>query len=104
MKVAVFSTKKYDREFLSVANASRHELRFFEPHLDEETVSLATGFEAVCVFVNDQVNAAVIARLHSLGVRLIALRCAGYNNRSEEAGLRLHLDGIEGEWKAEIVL
>ena len=43
--------------------ASRHELRFFEPHLSEETVGLAAGFEAVCVFVNDQVNAAVIARL-----------------------------------------
>jgi D-lactate dehydrogenase len=80
MKVAVFSTKKYDREFLSAANGSRHELRFFEPHLNEETVELATGFEAVCVFVNDQVTARVIARLHRLGVRLIALRCAGYNN------------------------
>jgi D-lactate dehydrogenase len=80
MKVAIFSTKSYDREFLGGANASRHELRFLEPHLDEETVGLAEGFEAVCVFVNDQVNAAVIATLQSLGVRLIALRCAGYNN------------------------
>ncbi len=80
MKTAVFSAKKYDREFLIAANCSRHELRFFEPHLSEETAGLAGGFEAVCVFVNDQVNAAVIAKLHSLGVRLIALRCAGYNN------------------------
>ncbi len=80
MKIAVFSAKKYDREFLSAANGSRHELRFFEPHLSEETAGLAAGFDAVCVFVNDQVNAAVIARLDSLGVRLIALRCAGYNN------------------------
>lgn len=80
MKIAVFSTKPYDREFLSSANASRHELHFFEPHLSEQTAGLAAGFEAVCVFVNDQVNAAVIATLESLGVRLIALRCAGYNN------------------------
>lgn len=80
MKIAVFSAKKYDREFLSAANRSRHELRFFEPHLGEETAGLAGGFDAVCVFVNDQVNATVIARLDSLGVRLIALRCAGYNN------------------------
>ncbi len=80
MNVAIFSAKKYDREFLSAANSSRHELRFFEPHLNEETVGLTTGSQAVCVFVNDQVNAAVIERLHSLGVRLIALRCAGYNN------------------------
>lgn len=80
MKIAVFSTKQYDCEFLSAANGSRHELRFFEPHLNEETVGLAAGLGSVCVFVNDHVNAAVIARLHSLGVRLIALRCAGYNN------------------------
>ena len=80
MNVAIFSVKKYDREFLNATNGSHHELRFFEPHLNEETVSLATGSQAVCVFVNDQVNAAVIERLHSLGVRLIALRCAGHNN------------------------
>jgi len=80
MKIAVFSAKKYDREFLNAANGSLHELRFFDPHLNEETVGLATGSQGVCVFVNDQVNAAVIERLHSLGVRLIALRCAGYNN------------------------
>lgn len=80
MNVAIFSTKNYDREFVRAANASRHELRFFEPHLNEETVGLASGSEAVCVFVNDQVNAAVIEKLRSLGVRLIALRCAGYNN------------------------
>src|SRR6266481_7176677 len=80
MTIAIFSAKKYDREFLSAANASRHQLCFFEPHLSEETVGLAMGFDAVCVFVNDQVNAAVIATLESLGVRLIALRCAGYNN------------------------
>ena len=80
MNVAIFSAKKYDREFLNAANGSLHKLRFFEPHLNEETASLAAGFEAVCVFVNDQVNAAVIATLESLGVRLIALRCAGYNN------------------------
>src|ERR1700750_1955104 len=80
MNVAIFSEKKYDREFLNAANYSLHKLRFLEPHLNEETVNLAAGFEAVCVFVNDRVNAAVIAKLRSLGVRLIALRCAGYNN------------------------
>ncbi len=89
MKIAIFSAKKYDREFLSAANASRHELRFFEPHLNEETAGLAVGFEAVCVFVNDQVNAAVIATLRSSGVRLIALRCAGYNNVDLKAAAKL---------------
>jgi D-lactate dehydrogenase len=80
MKVAVFSTKAYDREFLESANASRDELRFFEPQLNIETASLAVGFEAVCVFVNDRLDLAVIERLVSGGTRLIALRCAGYNN------------------------
>ena len=88
MNVAIFSAKKYDREFLNAANGARYELRFFEPHLNEETVSLAAGFEAVCVFVNDQVNTAVIATLESLGVRLIALRCAGYNNVDLSAATR----------------
>jgi D-lactate dehydrogenase len=80
VKVAIFSAKRYDREFLSAANNSRHQLHFFEPHLNETTASLAAGFGAVCVFVNDHVNAAVIAKLASLDIRLIALRCAGYNN------------------------
>jgi D-lactate dehydrogenase len=88
VNVAIFSGKKYDREFLNAANSSRHELRFLEPHLNGETVSLAAGFEAVCVFVNDHVDAAVIARLRSLGVRLIALRCAGYNNVDLSAATR----------------
>lgn len=80
MKVAVFSAKAYDREFLIAANASRHELHFFEPHLSIETASLASGFDVVCIFVNDQISAAVIEKLSALDVRLIALRCAGYNN------------------------
>lgn len=80
MKVAVFSAKGYDREFLEAANASRHELQFFEPRLSTETASLAAGFEAVCVFVNDQLDKEVIATLAKSGTRLIALRCAGYNN------------------------
>ena len=82
MNVAIFSAKKYDREFLNAANGSLHELRFFEPQLNEETVRLATESQAVCVFVNDQVNGAVIERLHSLGVRLIALRCSRLNRQS----------------------
>ena len=104
MKVAVFSARNYDREFLSTANAARHEIHFFEPHLIETTASLAAGFGAVCVFVNDHVNAAVITKLASLDIRLIALRCAGYNNRSEEVGFSLHFDEAEREWKAELVL
>lgn len=80
MKVAVFSAKQYDREFLGAANGSRHELQFLEPRLTGETAGLAAGFGAVCVFVNDRVDRPVLTKLASLGIRLIALRCAGYNN------------------------
>ena len=80
MRVAVFSSKAYDREFLEAANASRHQLRFFEPQLHAETAPLAAGFDAVCVFVNDRLDAKVIEKLASSGTRLLALRCAGYNN------------------------
>lgn len=81
MRVAVFSTKPYDREFLEAANRSfGHELVFFEPRLASQTVSLADGFPTVCVFVNDEVDARVLLHLHRHGTRHIALRCAGYNN------------------------
>jgi Lactate dehydrogenase and related dehydrogenases len=80
VKVAIFSAKNTTASFSTRQMVRVINCRFFEPHLNEETVGLATGFEGVCVFVNDHVDAAVIARLRSLGVRLIALRCAGYNN------------------------
>jgi len=81
MKVAVFSTKPYDRQFLRDANEPHgHDLVFFEPHLAPETVSLARDFPAVCAFVNDELDSYVIAKLAQFGVRLIALRSAGFNN------------------------
>lgn len=81
MRIAIFSSKPYDRSFLDAANASRgYDLVYFEPRLTEETVSLARGFETVCVFVNDALPAAVLQALHEGGTRLIALRCAGFNN------------------------
>jgi D-lactate dehydrogenase len=89
MKIAVFSAKRYDREFLDAANAGRHTLRFLEPHLSEETASLAAGFDAVCVFVNDTLNASVLETIAAFGVKLIALRCAGFNNVDLHAAARL---------------
>ena len=81
MKVAVFSAKPYDRNFLEQANRQHnHQLKFFTPNLNLETVDLANGFEAVCAFVNDRLDLPVIEILHQQGIRLIALRCAGYNN------------------------
>lgn len=72
MKIAVFSTKPYDRKFLEQANAGRHDLHFLEPHLSGELAALATGFDGVCAFVNDHLDAPVIEELARLGVRLIA--------------------------------
>ncbi len=95
MRIAVFGTKGYDQRFLSEANAGReHELVFLEPRLDPTTVSLAAGCRAVCVFVNDMVDAGVLGALASLGVRLVALRCAGFNNVDLAAAERLRIDVV----------
>ncbi len=81
MKLAFFDTKSYDIPgFDRYALPAGIEVKYFEPNLDEDTVSLAAGFDAVCVFVNDTVNAAVVEKLHELGVKAILLRCAGFNN------------------------
>jgi D-lactate dehydrogenase len=92
MKTVVFSTKPYDREFLELANQTAgQELSFLESRLAPPTVKLAEGFESVCVFVNDQLDASVLIGLKKAGVKHIALRCAGFNNvdlaSAEELGL-----------------
>jgi len=82
MKVAVFSTKPYDREFLTAANstlAQPHELLFYEAQLNQRSTSLAQNCSAVCCFVNDHLDAVVLQQLADTGVKLIALRCAGFN-------------------------
>jgi len=81
MKVAVCSAQSYDRQFLLAANRDiGHELVFFDSRLCEETRQMVAGFTAVCAFVNDTLNAAVLKTLAAQGTRLIALRCAGFNN------------------------
>lgn len=81
MRVAVFSTKPYDRDSLTSANAAHgHQLEFFEAALSLQTCSLAAGFEAVCVFVHDQLDAHLLRCLAGQGVKVVALRCAGFNN------------------------
>lgn len=92
MRTAVFSAKAYDRRFLTQANAAgHHELVFFDARLDQTTIPLIEGFDAVCVFVNDTLDAVVINALAAKGVRAVALRCAGYNNvdliAAEAAGI-----------------
>lgn len=86
MRVAVFSTKVYDREFLDRANAAHgHDLVYFEPRLLPETAPLAAGFDGVCAFVNDDLSAEVLATLAAGGTRLVALRSAGFNHVDLEA-------------------
>jgi D-lactate dehydrogenase len=81
MKVAIFSTKAYDRRYLEAANIKfNHDLTFLEPRLTQETVSLGAGFQSVCVFVNDYLDKRVLRSLADGGTSLIALRCAGFNN------------------------
>ena len=81
MKVTLFDAKPYDLPgFRRYGEQAGIEFKIYETKLNEDTVSLAAGSDAVCVFVNDTVNAPVIDRLAEHGVRAVALRCAGYNN------------------------
>ncbi|NJD25347.1 MAG: 2-hydroxyacid dehydrogenase [Betaproteobacteria bacterium] len=81
MKIAVFSAKRYDRDYLDAANASEgHTLKYQEAPLDLDTVHLAAGYDAVCIFVNDKADAAVLQQLKAGGTGLVALRCTGFNN------------------------
>ena len=92
MRVAVFSTKNYDRQFLqSAAKTAGHELVFFEPRLTLETAPLASDFPAICAFVNDQLSSDVLARLAAGGTRFIVLRSAGFNNVDLDACRELEL-------------
>lgn len=90
MKTAVFSTKPYDQKYLISANEDwGHELVFYETHLNEQTCRLSEGFQAVCVFVNDELTASVLKCLSGHGCRVVALRCAGFNNVDLQAAKRM---------------
>ncbi|WP_313170246.1 2-hydroxyacid dehydrogenase [Massilia oculi] len=90
MKTAVYSARRYDKTMLAQANVDAgHELRFLEDRLSRETAILAEGCEAVCVFVNDTVDAEVLGILAGQGVRLVATRSTGYNHVDAAAARRL---------------
>jgi len=80
MRIAVFSTKPYDARYLERANAGVHELAFFDVRLSLNSAALAAGADAVCAFVNDDLGEQVISALADAGVKLIALRSAGFNH------------------------
>jgi len=79
MKIAFFSTQPYDKEYFERYN-KQHEILFFETRLNEQTANLARGCNAVCAFVNDQLNKGVLNTLKEMGIKIIAQRCAGFNN------------------------
>ena len=93
IKTAFFDAKAYDKpSFERYGNERGVQFRFLETKLNEDTADLAKGCDAVCVFVNDTVNAAVINRLYEHGVRLVALRSAGYNHVDVQAAFgKLHV-------------
>ena len=81
MKIAFFDTKPYDKpSFDKYGEQHGVEFKYFEAKLNEDTAELAHGFDGVCAFVNDTINAEVIDKLYALGVKVLALRCAGFNN------------------------
>ncbi|MDF3037292.1 MAG: D-isomer specific 2-hydroxyacid dehydrogenase NAD-binding protein [Paucimonas sp.] len=91
MQVAVFSTKHYDKVFLDKANEAGHKLHYLEARLTPATAQLASGFPAVCAFVNDQLSEETLAVLKAGGTNLIALRSAGFNHVDLHAAERLQL-------------
>lgn len=92
MKVAVFNSHNYTREFFDSANLlahSSHELVYFETPLNAQTGILAEGYPAVSIFVNDRADCEILEKLAQQGTQLIALRCAGYNNVDLKAASEL---------------
>lgn len=92
MKIAVYSTKQYDKKYLQHVNDTYgFELEFFDFLLTAKTAKTANGCEAVCIFVNDDGSRPVLEELKAHGVKYIALRCAGFNNVDLEAAKELGL-------------
>ncbi|SFC77341.1 2-hydroxyacid dehydrogenase [Spirosoma endophyticum] len=94
MNIAFFSCQPYEQPFLVEANRNhRHQLTFLPQALTPETVQLAAGHQAICVFVNDQLTRPTLQALAALGIRLVALRCTGYNQvditTAQELGIRI---------------
>ncbi len=92
MKIVFFSAQPYDKVFFTKFNTHNAELVFLETTLNEQTVNLAEGAQAICVFVNDKITATVMAKLAGIKITILALRCAGFNNVDLEAA---KLNGIK---------
>lgn len=92
-RIAMFDTKPYDEEaFLNASEGTGVEFKFFEAKLNPDTAELARGFDGVCVFVNDNVNKEALEKLYSYGIKLLVLRCAGFNNVDVKAAFgKIHV-------------
>lgn len=94
MKIAFYSTKPYDRIYFEPKSQEYDmQLHFYETGCNEETIPLAKGHDAICIFVNDHLNENMIRQLKEMGIKAILLRCAGYNNVDVQAA---HACGIPG--------
>ena len=81
LNIAFFDSKPYDIDSFTGANEEYgYKIKFFKERLTPDTAILAKGYDAVCAFVNDDISRETAKQLHDFGIRLIALRCAGYNN------------------------
>ncbi|MCW9699557.1 MULTISPECIES: 2-hydroxyacid dehydrogenase [unclassified Avibacterium] len=95
MKVAVYSTKSYDRKYLELVNVKYgFELEFFDFMLTESTAKMAEHCDVVCIFVNDDGSRKVLEKLAALGVKMVALRCAGFNNVDLKAAQELGIQVV----------
>ena len=92
MKIAFFSTKSYDKEFFETYQDQQGiHFKYFSASLSKDTVALASGYDGVCVFVNDKLEEETLEQLAAVGVKLIVLRCAGFNNVNIEVAEKLKL-------------
>jgi len=93
IKIAFYDTKPYDiPSFEKLGKERGIEFKYFDSKLNIDTVALAKGFDGVCVFVNDNVNKEVINKLYEQGIKLIVLRCAGFNNVDVKAAFgKIHV-------------
>jgi D-lactate dehydrogenase len=95
MKIAFFDTKPYDSEWFNRVNDFGYEFKYFETKLNCDTVPLAAGCDAACAFVNDTLDADVLAALDKMGIHMVAMRCAGYNNVDLQAAYgKVHITRV----------
>jgi len=91
VRILVYNARSFEQPYFERANLDRHDLSFIEPRLDRNTAPLAEGYEGVCAFTNDCLDEPCLQKLDELGVRLVALRCAGFNQVDVAAAERLNM-------------